>query len=149
MTNTTEHSTPELLFFLIFKQSTRKFTLSHFGSQFQWSKQKQILTIKCVIPENWDAYCHGPPTFTREKVNWTDRPYLNVGYNMLFPPPCNTECVLKLWDKYAFYFGLSAWPRLKTCGLEELSTLNVPIPPKVKVILQIGFQICNQREKIH
>jgi hypothetical protein len=67
MTNTTtQHSTPMLLFFLIFKLTTYKLTLSHFGSQFQWQKQKQILTIEYAIHEDRDAYYHGPPTFTQE-----------------------------------------------------------------------------------
>jgi hypothetical protein len=64
---TTEQNTLMLLFFLTFKRTTRKFTLSQFSSQFQWSPSKQILTIKHAIREDRDAYCSELPTFTTEK----------------------------------------------------------------------------------
>jgi len=68
----TQQSTPMLLFFLIFKLTACKLTLSHFGSQFQWSKWKHILTIECAICEDRDTYYHGPPSFTKEQgqLNW-------------------------------------------------------------------------------
>ena len=40
---------------LIFKGTACKLTLSHFGSQFQWLKWKQILTIECAICEDRDT----------------------------------------------------------------------------------------------
>ena len=57
--------------FLKFKWTTRKLTLSHFGSQFQWSKRKHIFTTERAIRA--DKVTGGPPTnFTKEQghLNW-------------------------------------------------------------------------------
>ena len=73
--------------FLIFKLITRKLILSHFGSQFQWSKRERIFTALRAIREHRDAYYREPPTFTKEKgrLNWHS--YWHIPYNMPFFPP--------------------------------------------------------------
>jgi hypothetical protein len=135
-----------LLSLLICKWTTCKLTLSRVALQFQWSKRKQILTTERAIHEDTDYY-GGPPTFTKEKgeLNWQKSLERSVQYDVFSSPnpgKChNTEG----WR--AFCFGLPAWPRLCTSRPQALSTLNVPIPRKVQVLSQNGFQICNQRKK--
>ena len=42
-----------------------------------------------MIREDRDTYYRGPPTFTKEMFNWTDKAYWNFQYNMMFSPPQN------------------------------------------------------------
>jgi len=94
MVNTaTQQSTPVLLFFLILKWTACKLTLSHFGSQFQWSKWKQILTIECVILEDRDTYYCRPATFTKEQgqLNWQRLLQRSVQY-AVFSSPKHWKC---------------------------------------------------------
>jgi hypothetical protein len=46
--------------------------MSHFGSQFHWSKRKQILTTERAIREHRGAYYRGQSNFTKEQgqLNW-------------------------------------------------------------------------------
>jgi len=148
MVNTaTQQSTPVLLFFLIFKWTACKLTLSHFCSQFQWSKWKQILTIECAILEDrhlllWTTDLHQGTRSTELtkfiaafsticcfllpktlKVSWC------WGMNKHFMSGCLPGCAYK--------------PAVHKCYLPII----VPAPWKLYVISQNGFQICNQRKK--
>jgi len=60
-----------LLFFLVLKWTTCKLTLSHFGSQLQWSKRKQIVTVELRYVKT-DAGYGGTHTLTMEhgQLNW-------------------------------------------------------------------------------
>ena len=77
--NTTQQSTPLLLFLSIFKCEL----LSHFGSQFQWSKRKQILVIERAIRSCRDACYRRPPTFAKEQgqLNWQSLLQRSVQYD--------------------------------------------------------------------
>ena len=85
MANTkAQQSTPMLLLCPVFKWTTCKATLPHCGSQFQWSKQKQILTIQHPIREHRDACFHKTPPLQRNKAKRTDKAYWTFRYNMMF-----------------------------------------------------------------
>jgi hypothetical protein len=86
MANTaTQHSTPMLLFFLIFKLTACKLALSHFGSQFLWSKSKLILPTERAIPERRDVCYRGKPTCTegQGQLNWQSLLKRSVQYAVL------------------------------------------------------------------
>jgi hypothetical protein len=131
---TAQQSKPVLLFFLIFKWTTCKLTLSHFGSQYQWSKRKQILMKERAIPEHTDAYYRGPPTFTKKQ-------------GLL-----NCQRLLKRSVQYAVLRSLNPWKCHNTekwiSFLFRVVCLATPItlPTARAYLLLYGLQICNQRK---
>ena len=88
----------------VFKRTTCKLTLSHFGSQFQWSKRKQILTTQRAIREDTVTYHRGPPTFTKEQghLNWQSLWTSSVQYvvfSSLKPGKCHEN---EEWISFLF-----------------------------------------------
>jgi hypothetical protein len=87
MAKTAKQTTHMLLLILIYKSTTCKLTLSHFGSQFHWWKPKQILTVELRYVKTETLATADHRTLPRKKVNWTDKYYWNIRYNMLFYLP--------------------------------------------------------------
>ena len=134
MANTpSQQSTFILLSLLIFKLTKCKVTLSHRGSQFHWSKWKQILITERAIREDRDTYYLGTKTFTKEQVQliW--------------------QSILKRSTQYAVFSPLKAWKCLNNEGLIRflfrVFCLITPIRGGVKSLTRPTSQ-CRRTESI-